>query len=115
VNPSQLSSGLPSLEKLHNAIQTGKCKFRTLPRGELDIRCEEYDWKIMNGEIQERHRKERSDKGKKRKRVEQDDEDEKSDVEEKVEDGRKMRMSGGKWRLVVSDTSDSEDSAPGSH
>ena len=51
VNPSELSTSLPSLQKLLNAINTGDCKFVKLTAEERRKWLETYKKKIANGEL----------------------------------------------------------------
>ena len=85
VNPSELSTSLPSLRKLLNTIDTGDCKFVKLTAEER-CKCQEtYKKKVANGEIKFRERKIRSDTGK-RKWKAQDELNEGSDDEESDHD-----------------------------
>jgi hypothetical protein len=113
VNPSELSTSLPLLRKLLNAIDTGDCKFVKLTAEERRKRLETYKKKVANGEIKIRERKTRSDAGK-RKRKDRDglnegSEDEESDSE--TLHSRKKRSSNhpapGRSKAVIGD-SDSE-------
>ena len=64
VNPSDLSSALPPLRKLLDAINVGNCKFVKLTAEELRKRLESYKKKIASGELKIHKRKKRSDAGK---------------------------------------------------
>ena len=68
VNPSELSTALPPLQKLLNALNDGSCKFVKLTREQCKAREKEYREKVVTGEIQVRERKTRKDAGQKRKR-----------------------------------------------
>ncbi|KAI9057834.1 hypothetical protein FKP32DRAFT_1607007 [Trametes sanguinea] len=62
VNPSSLTSSLPTLRNLLAAIEDGSCHFRRIPPAELQKRTKEYDEKVKSGAIAPR--KVRSDAGK---------------------------------------------------
>ena len=68
VNPSELSTALPPLQKLLDALNDGSCKFVKLTREQRKAREKEYREKVVTGEIQVRERKTRKDAGQKRKR-----------------------------------------------
>ena len=108
VNPSELSTSLPSLRKLLNAIDTGDCKFVKLT-AEEHRKCQEtYKKKVANGEIKGRERKIRSDAGK-RKRKAQDGLNKGSDDEESDsdEDLLPRKKNCRKSKAIIGDT-DSE-------
>ncbi|TFK59428.1 hypothetical protein BDN72DRAFT_865159 [Pluteus cervinus] len=92
-NPSQLSSSLEPLKKLHDALVSGACKFVKLTEAECEKRKKEYEAKLANGETEGPQRKPRKDAGRKRgpnkrtkrKRGEDDDEDD-DEQEDKDED-----------------------------
>lgn len=65
-NPSLLGSNIPLLEKLVDALETGKCKFVRLTSEELAEKGIQRDRAIDAGEIVPKTRKRRSDAGKKR-------------------------------------------------
>jgi hypothetical protein len=67
VNPSELSSALPPLQKLVEALKAGTCKFVKLSSAERKKREAERKKKLASGELQPRERKTRKDAGKKRK------------------------------------------------
>jgi len=66
VNPSELSSSVPALSKLNDALKSGKCKFVQLSPEEKKKRFEAYQEKLTTGEIQPFQRKRRSDAGSRR-------------------------------------------------
>jgi len=63
VNPSMLSSSLPPLKALHDALVMGTCKFVKLMAAERKVREAAYMAKIASGEVELRKRKQRSDVG----------------------------------------------------
>lgn len=65
VNPSELSTALPPLQKLLDAINGGSCKFVKLSREQRKARKKDYRAKAVSGEVQVRERKTRKDAGKK--------------------------------------------------
>lgn len=102
VNPSELSTSLPLLRKLLNAIDTGDCKFVKLTAEERRKRLETYKKKVAKGEIKVRERKIRSDAGKRKRKVglnESSDDDENS---------RPRKKHPGRSKAMVGDTDDSE-------
>jgi hypothetical protein len=66
-NPSTLSSSLPPLKVLHEALVKGTCKFVKLSTAERAAREAAYMAKIASGEVGIHKRKRRSDSGSKRK------------------------------------------------
>lgn len=86
-NPSDLSSSLPPLKALQDAIISGTCKFVKLTAAEKKKREAAYMAKIKSGEIELRKRKRRSDAGvsKKTKRVRRE---ESENDEEEMEEGQ---------------------------
>ena len=75
VNPSELSTSLPGLRQLLEAINTGSCKFIKLSQGQLKQRCEEHQIAIENSSLPApKTRKPRKDRGTKRKRTDGDKE-----------------------------------------
>ena len=86
-NPSDLSSSLPPLKALRDAIISGTCKFVKLTAAEKKKREGAYMAKIKSGEIELRKRKRRSDAGvsKKTKRVHRE---ESENDEEEMEEGQ---------------------------
>lgn len=106
VNPSELSTSLPLLRKLLNAIDTGDCKFVKLTAEERRKRLETYKKKVAKGEIKVRERKIRSDAGKRKRKVglnESSDDDESDD-----ENSRPRKKHPGRSKAMVGDTDDSE-------
>ncbi|TFY52520.1 hypothetical protein EVJ58_g9971 [Rhodofomes roseus] len=61
INPSEMSTSLPPLQKLLSALKDGSCRFYRLPEPERVRREEEFNRKVLSGEIAPR--KERQDKG----------------------------------------------------
>ena len=75
VNPSELSSSLPGLCQLLDAINTGSCKFIKLTQTQLKERREEHQKAIEDGTLPApKTRKPRKDRGTKRKRTNNDKE-----------------------------------------
>ena len=68
VNPSELSSSLPLLTNLRDALKNGNCHFRRLSAAEKQQRMKEYSAKVASGEIPRWDRERRSDLGTKRKK-----------------------------------------------
>jgi hypothetical protein len=94
-NPSELSTSLPPLQALLDAIKHGNCKFVRLSREELKAREADYHKKIQTGEIQVVQRKKRKDAGTKRtpttmkgnkRNVRREEEEEEEEEEEKSSD-----------------------------
>ncbi|KAJ7164604.1 hypothetical protein C8R43DRAFT_946420 [Mycena crocata] len=75
VNPSELSTSLPGLQALHDALKNDTCKFVKLNKEQLAARKESWLADVAAGRIERKHRDERSDKGTKRKRTEDDEEE----------------------------------------
>jgi hypothetical protein len=67
VNPSKLSTALPPLQKLLDAINGGSCKFIKLSWEQRKAREKAHRAKVVSGEVQICERKTRKDAGKKRK------------------------------------------------
>ena len=61
INPSEMSTSLPPLRKLSDAIKDGTCRFVRLSQSEHRAREKEYFRKVDAGEVATR--KERQDKG----------------------------------------------------
>ena len=75
VNPSELSTSLPGLHQLLEAINTGSCKFIKLSQAQLKQRREERQKAIEDGSLPApKTRKPRKDRGSKRKRTDDDKE-----------------------------------------
>ena len=91
-NPSELSTSLPPLQGLLDAIKTGNCKFVRLTREERTLREVAYNEKVALGEIHV-GRKKRKDAGTKRgagssgKRVRGYVQEEEEDDDEEEEEG----------------------------
>jgi hypothetical protein len=66
-NPSDLSTSLPPLQELLNAINSDQCKFVNLTSEQQKAEDNKYQEKIRKGEITVPVRATRKDKGKKRK------------------------------------------------
>lgn len=69
VCPSSLSTSLPPLQALLDAINNGRCKFINLTPVEVQMRREERQKQINEGTIGVKQRKQRSDVGTKRPRT----------------------------------------------
>ncbi|PPQ82115.1 hypothetical protein CVT25_014277 [Psilocybe cyanescens] len=67
MNPSDLSTSLPLLKALLDALENGTCKFVKLSAQELKKRQDAYNTKLISGEIEPHKRKRRSDAGVKQK------------------------------------------------
>ncbi|KIY44566.1 hypothetical protein FISHEDRAFT_77476 [Fistulina hepatica ATCC 64428] len=63
VQPNRLGNSLPQLTKLRDALKDGSCKFRKIDRAEKDALYKEWQQKIADGEVVEKTRKGRSDRG----------------------------------------------------
>ena len=75
VNPSELSTSLPGLRQLLEAINTGSCKFIKLTQAQLKQRREEHQKAIEDGSLPApKTRKPRKDRGTKRKHTDDDKE-----------------------------------------
>ena len=75
LNPSELSTSLPRLRELLEAINTGSCKFIKLSQSQLKQRREEIQKAIEDGSLPApKTRKPRKDRGTKRKRTDDDKE-----------------------------------------
>jgi len=75
INPGQLSTSLPALRGLRDAIKDGTCKFVTLTQDELKIRRENILQEIQAGSRPPtKARAQRSDLGSKRMRSDENDE-----------------------------------------
>jgi hypothetical protein len=82
-NPSELTTSLPVLRTLLNAIKDGSCKFVRIPPTELKARKAKYEQVLAAGLITGKQRKRRSDIGQKCKRTAADDgEEDESDNED---------------------------------
>jgi hypothetical protein len=65
-NPSELSSSLPPLRALSDAIDNGTCRFIKLTATEKKKFEQEFNAKVQSGEVTLRKRKLRKDAGKKK-------------------------------------------------
>ncbi|KAF8179466.1 hypothetical protein BJ912DRAFT_802643, partial [Pholiota molesta] len=68
INPSELSTSIPPLTELYDALKSGACKFVKLTPAEKKERMVAYQAKLKAGEIQGKKRKVRSDAGISRKK-----------------------------------------------
>jgi hypothetical protein len=80
VNLSELSTALPPLQRLHDALDDGSCKFVKLTREQCKEHEKDYCMKLGSGEIQVRQRKTRKDAGQKQKRISSKGNDSDSDA-----------------------------------
>jgi hypothetical protein len=85
-NPSTLSTSLPALQELHDALKNGDCHFKKLTPEELADRKKNWLADVNAGRRERKHRAERCDKGVKRSRAQVDDEDENDKDDEGGED-----------------------------
>ena len=67
-NLSSVSSALPALETLLRKWESGTTHWKTLSEEDFETVRQEHEEKLKSGEVEERHRRTRSDKGTKRKR-----------------------------------------------
>jgi len=75
VNPSELSTSLPGLRQLLEAINAGSCKFIKLTQAQLKQRRDEHQKAIEDGSLPApKTRKPRKDRGTKRKHTSDDKE-----------------------------------------
>jgi hypothetical protein len=81
ISPSEMSTSLPALKELHDALRDGTCDFQTLSRDELTTRIAKHKADITAGRAVQRVRETRSDAGIKRPRAARDEEDEQDDGE----------------------------------
>jgi len=65
-NPSELSTSLPPLQALSNAIDNGTCKFIRMSATEKKKYEDDFYSKVQSGEVTVRKRKVRKDVGKKK-------------------------------------------------
>jgi hypothetical protein len=100
VNPSQLSTSLPGLRRLLDAINNGDCKFVKLSPLEVKRRREELQKKQDDGIVPVKTRKPRKDRGTKRPRTakgkkaavnDAEDDDDEGDNDDEEERPRKRR------------------------
>lgn len=111
VNPSTLSSSLPPLKTLHNALIAGTCKFVKLSAAEKEAREAAYLAKIASGEMELRKRKQRKDIGLKRKskRARIDGSTNKSDDEEDIDNDEEEASHAVKSRPFIEDEDSNSD------
>ncbi|KAJ7482798.1 hypothetical protein B0H11DRAFT_2193174 [Mycena galericulata] len=76
VNPSELSTSLPGLQELYDAIKNDTCKFEKLSSEAKKARRAKWAADVEAGRMERKHRETRSDKGVKRKQPAGDDMDE---------------------------------------
>jgi len=109
VNPSLIGT-MPDICMLRDALKSGECKWIKLDRHQLQAHRDEIKKRQENGEVLGKPRRERSDKGKTRRRKDSSDADE--DVEN-IPPRRKGKQKAGvteasrKRRRIASDDSDS--------
>jgi hypothetical protein len=113
MNPSKLSSSLPPLKALRDALMAGTCKFVKLTAAEKKKREAVYMASIASGEVELRKRKRRSDAGirKKSKRARKEDgnksSEEDEEEEEEQDDGDASHIP--KSRETIDDSDAAED------
>ncbi|KAJ7726207.1 hypothetical protein B0H16DRAFT_1735740 [Mycena metata] len=93
VNPSELSTSLPGLQKLYDAIKNDSCKFVKLTGEERVQRIADWKADVAAGRIEQKTRATRADKGKKRTRATRDDDNE-DDADADEEDVDAARGAG---------------------
>ena len=92
VNPSELSTSLPGLRTLLEAINTGSCKFIKLTKDQLKQRCEEHQKAIEDGSLPaSKTRKPRKERGTKRKHT-----DDKENANDRTQPASKKSRSTAK-------------------
>ena len=113
VNPSELSTSLPPLQKLLDALNDGSCKFVKLTREQRKDHEKDHRTKVASGEIEVRQRKKRKDAGKKRKWISSsskenggEDSSDGNDSTTETDDRRKRHRSPKSMPVI--DTSDHE-------
>jgi hypothetical protein len=111
-NPNDLGNSLPPLKELYDALVDDKCKFIKLTVEQSKNHRETYEQKIASGQVVVKARRQRSDKGKPRKRKASemmapkhhaevsDSSDEDSDDESEEEDGASASRSSRKRAKV---------------
>jgi hypothetical protein len=109
MNPSKLSSSLPPLKALRDALVSGTCKFIKLTAAEKKKREAAYMASIASGEAELRKRKRRSDAGirkkSKRPRIENDGGEEEEEEEQEEGDASHIPKS----RETIEEDDDAED------
>jgi hypothetical protein len=115
INPSELSSTLPPLKALRDALVSETCKFVKLTAAGRKKREEAYMASIASGEVELRKRKRRSDAGirKKSKRARKDSaktgENDEDRDEEEEEDRDALCIHKSQEIIDDSDAEDAED------
>jgi hypothetical protein len=71
VSPSQITN-TADMRKLRNALKAGECRWKQLTAAEVHVHDDEIEARLARGEIIGKPRKQRSDAGVKRKRVDDD-------------------------------------------
>ncbi|KAJ7797421.1 hypothetical protein B0H14DRAFT_57681 [Mycena olivaceomarginata] len=94
-NPSTLSTSLPALQELHDALKNGACRFEKLTPEKLADRKKNWLADVNAGRRERKHRAERSDKGVKRSRADVDNEDDEEDDEGAEEDDERSEEGTG--------------------
>jgi hypothetical protein len=111
MNPSDLSSSLPPLKVLRDALMTGTCTFVKLTTAEKKKREAAYMASIASGEVEPRKRKRRSDAGirKKSKRARKDDGNKSRDDDEEEEEDEGDVSHIHKSAETIEESDDAED------
>ena len=104
MNPSTLSSSLPPLKALHDALITGTCKFVKLTAAERKARETAYMAKIASGEVELRKRKRRSDVGVRKKSKRSHKDDNADDEEDDNNDDNEEASHVPKSREIIEDS-----------
>ena len=106
MNPSTLSSSLPPLKVLHDALVKGTCKFVKLSQAEREAHEAAYMAKIASGEVELRKRKRRSDAGSKRKpkRARKDGSTNTDNEEDRESDNEIDNAKGAKSQEFIEDS-----------
>lgn len=93
-NPSELSSSLPPLRALFDAINNGTCKFVKLTAEEKKGFEKDYNVKVQSGEITTKKRKRRTDAGTKKSKRRQTEASSKGGARSNGEDGEGSENDG---------------------
>jgi hypothetical protein len=93
-NPGDLSTSLPPLQELLDAINSGECKFVKLTTEQRKAEDDKYHEKIRSGEITVQVRATRKDKGRKRKARKATAVDSESDGAGDGDDNQEMQPEG---------------------
>lgn len=91
INPSLMSSSLPPLIELRDALVEGTCKFVKLTATERKERQAAFLAKIKSGEVELRKRKQRNDIGTRRKKRARTEVDTVRDSDEEIEPPHKSQ------------------------